>query len=358
MDLAITGRCNLRCKHCNTSDTWELKDQLSFDELIKVLDQLKEEKVFSLNLFGGEPFIYPKIRKLLDILNRYPMRVTILTNGTLIEEKAVEGMKGMRFLAGVQVSIDGSSASVHDWQRGEGSFEKALNGVKLLIKEQLPVSIKAIVNRHNLDDIENMVRLAMDLGLSGMDFGDAVACGRASVYANELTFEGGMHRRMMETMFRLKKKYPGFNLGGTLNQKADMLYDFYMKGRGKGTRGTFSTCPAGHSMLAIRSDGKVVPCSAFWTLVCGDIRKQSIRDIWENSGVLNEIRSLADEPLVKYGKECDRCDYLTYCNGGCRAAAYYSTGEDLRGISMSNCLVFSDLCGFRVQKDIVLSEER
>ncbi len=355
VDLALTGRCNLRCKHCNASDAWELESELSFDEIIGVLDQIRKEKVFNLNLFGGEPFCYPEIHEILEALNSYPIRITILTNGTLIDKKAVESVKKMRFLAAVQVSVDGSNPSVHDWQRGEGSFDKAMNGVRLLMEEGLPVNLKAIINRHNIDDMENMIRMAMGLGLGGMDFGDAVECGRAAVYANELVFEGETHRKMMETMFRLKKKYPRFNLGGTLGQKVSMLCDFYANGRGKGARGTFSTCPAGFSMLSIRSDGKVVPCSAFWTLVCGDLGERSLKDIWENSQVLNEIRALADEALDKYKKECADCDYLTYCNGGCRAAAYYSAGGDLRGINMSTCLVFSDLYGFRVEKDTALS---
>ncbi len=354
VDIALTGKCNLRCKHCNTSDTWNLEDELSFEEIIGVLDQLKEEKLFNLSLFGGEPFYYSRIFELLEVLNDYPMRVSFLTNGTLIDRPAVKHMKKMRFLDYIQISIDGSTPHIHDWQRGEGSFARAIEAVKLLIENDLPVKIKAIINTYNYGDIENMVELALSLGLDGMDFGDAVPCGRAAVYSSDMRFKGEAHRYIMEEMFRLEEKYPGFGFGGTLAQKMEMLLDFYKNGPGKGKRGTFSTCPAGHTMLSIRSDGKVVPCSAFWTLVCGDLRKDPIRDIWDNSKCLNEIRALRDEALTKHDPECEKCDYLAYCNGGCRASAYYSSGDDLKGIDRANCLVFSDLYGFRVNKDIVL----
>lgn len=355
IDLAVTGRCNLRCKHCNTSDTWALDKELSFDEMIGILDQLKEEKIFNLSVYGGEPFFFPRIHDLLAALNDYPMRVGILTNGTLIDKKAVSSMKKMKFLSNVQMSIDGSTAEVHDWQRGKGSFERSLAGIRLLQEEGIPLLIKAIINRNNYEDIENMVSLAIDLGLSGMDFGDAVQCGRAAVYANELSFEGELHRKIMETVFDLRVKYPDFHFGGTLAQKMDMLEDFYTKGPGNGDRGNFSTCPAAQNTLSIRSDGKVVPCSVLWTLICGDIRENSLREIWDNSPVLRQIREIADEPLTDHGKECERCDYLSYCNGGCRAAAFYTNNGDLRSIDKSTCLVFSDLYGYRVEKEKVFS---
>jgi len=357
VDFALTGKCNLRCKHCNTSDTWNLKDELSFEEIIGVLDQLKEEKIFKISLYGGEPFCYSRIYELMETLNSYPMRVGILTNGTLIDRTAVKHLKKMRFLENIQVSIDGSTPEIHDWQRGKGSFAKAIEAVKLLIKSGLPMNIKAVINTHNYRDIHNMVKLALSLGLEDMDFGDAVECGRAAVYASDMRLEGEVHHFMINEIFSLKKKYPDFGIGGTLGQKAGMLTDFYKNGPGKGYRGTFSTCPAGHTILSIRSDGKVVPCSAFWTLICGDVRENTLRDIWDNSRKLNEVRGLADEPLTKYYAECEKCDYLTYCNAGCRAGAYYFSGNNLKGIDRGNCLIFSDLCGFRVSKEKVLSLE-
>ncbi|MBD3379959.1 MAG: radical SAM protein [Candidatus Omnitrophica bacterium] len=358
VDIALTGKCNLRCKHCNTTETWDGRDELSFGEVKDLLDQLKEQKIFRLDLFGGEPFYHPRFFKYLELINRYPMRVTILTNGTLIDEEAVRHLKKLRFLAIIQISIDGSKPEIHDWQRGEGSFEKAMRGVRLLLSNGVPVTIKAILNSHNYTDLDNMVELARGLGLPGMHFGDAVECGKAAVYSDQMSFESEAHRKIMENVFEVKKKYPGFEIGGTLGQKIDMLKDFYKQGPGSGTRGVFSTCPAGHSTLSIRSDGKVVPCSAFWTLICGDVRKSSLKDIWENSEMLNRIRDLSDDKLAQHCSDCGKCDYMSHCNGGCRAAAYYMSNNDLRGIDPSTCLVFSNMTGTRIPREKVLSGEK
>lgn len=351
VDLAITGRCNLRCKHCNASGTWSAENELSFDEVERLLKELKAEKIFNLNLFGGEPFCHPRIMDILQMLNDYPMSVSILTNGTLIDEKIIETLLKMKFLGVVQISVDGSNSGIHDWQRGEGSFERSIRAVKMLEEADITTSLKAIINKKNCDDIENMFEMALDLGFGGMDFGDAIECGRAAVYAHDMQLAGEAHRKIMTTIFDLKKKYPVHHIGGTIGQKADMLMEFYEKGPGGGSRGTYSTCGAGFNMLSIRSDAKVVPCTAFWTLICGDARNSTLREIWENSDNLNRIRALADKALDGDHDGCASCDYLSYCNGGCRAAAYYSSGEKLDGIDPANCFVFSNRYGSRVSKE-------
>ncbi len=355
VDLALTGRCNLKCKHCNTSDTWDSANELSFEEIVRLMDQLKGLNIFELDLFGGEPFCYTRICDFLQLLNSYSMRITILSNGTLIDEKIVRHLKDLRFLKVIQVSIDGASPEVHDWQRGEGSFKKAIRGVKLLQDNSLPVTIKAMLNRHNYTDIENIAELALSMGLGSVSFGDAVECGKAAVYSSDMRFEADVHREIIERVLLLREKYPDLGISGTIGQKIDMLKDFYTKGPGKGDRGNFSTCPAGQSTLSIRADGKVVPCSAFWTLICGDIRKQSLEDIWQNSEMLNKIRALANEPLTDHSAECVECDYMTYCNGGCRASAYYASGNDLKGIDPATCLVFSNMHGTRVPREKLFS---
>jgi SynChlorMet cassette radical SAM/SPASM protein ScmE len=357
VDLALTGRCNLQCKHCNTSDTWDLDNELSFDEITALLNQLKGLSIYELVLFGGEPFCYPRISDFLELVNSYPMRLTILTNGTLVNKKIVEKLKDLRFLKLIQVSIDGSTPRTHDWQRGEGSFDKAMKGMRLLLDSGLPVTMKAMLNRHNYDDIENIARLAVDMGLGSLGLGDAVECGKAAVYSSEMRFESDVHREIIERVLAVRKKYPTLGINGTIAQKIDMLTDFYENGPGNGKRGTFSTCPAGQNMLSIRSDGKVVPCSAFWTLICGNVREQSLEDIWNDSEKLNSIRALAEEPIASQCPECAECDYMTYCNGGCRAAAYYASGNDLKGIDPVTCQVFSNTHGSRVSCEKIFSKK-
>ncbi|HDJ66764.1 MAG TPA: SPASM domain-containing protein, partial [Nitrososphaeria archaeon] len=69
-------------------------------------------------------------------------------------------------------------------------------------------------------------------------------------------------------------------------------------------------------------DGKVTPC-VFMPIVVGDLRKQTFRDIWENSEVMLKLRN---KDLIK--PPCGECPYRYVC-GGCRARAYSYCGDYL-----------------------------
>ena len=350
IDLALTGKCNLRCKHCNTADTWNIENELKLNEIFWVFDQLKQAKIFRLSFFGGEPFYHPNILEILERLNQYPFRVTFLTNATLINELIAAALRKLKFLENIQISLDGSCASIHDWQRGKGSFAKTVRAIKLLKQNKLPFSLKAVINTHNYQDIEGMVLFAKSLGLSAMDFGDAVECGSAFKHKDEFRLDGAIYKEALSAILRLKKENPDFSFGGTLAQSIEMLKSFYKNGPNKGERGNFNVCGAGHSLLSIRSDAEVVPCSAFWTLKCGNLRDMSLEEIWEKSPVLESLRALKDVSLSQFDN-CRKCDYLSYCNGGCRAAAYYASGNNLKGLNPKTCIVFSNWAGQRLGPD-------
>ncbi|BCO07996.1 hypothetical protein GF1_03720 [Desulfolithobacter dissulfuricans] len=67
-------------------------------------------------------------------------------------------------------------------------------------------------------------------------------------------------------------------------------------------------------------DGNVLPCSYF-PKAAGNIRKQSFREIWEDSSLFRDLRD-----FKSYKGNCGRCEYVNVC-GGCRARAYAMTGD-------------------------------
>ncbi len=80
-------------------------------------------------------------------------------------------------------------------------------------------------------------------------------------------------------------------------------------------------CSAGISNLYIASDGLVYPCLglAFPEFVIGDIKKESIINIWNNSNLLKRLRNLSVDDFEK----CKKCKFKTYCKGGCRGTSYF-----------------------------------
>jgi len=133
----ITGKCDLRCKHCYQDAgvlSKGLPEELTREEKIKVMEEIIKSNIPTFAFAGGEPLIDSTFWELAEIGKKGGLYMSINTNGTLITEEVAEKLKDIGF-AYYGVSLDGSSAEVHDNFRGvKGCFEKTLKGIKNLIK--------------------------------------------------------------------------------------------------------------------------------------------------------------------------------------------------------------------------------
>jgi pyruvate-formate lyase-activating enzyme len=135
----VTGTvCNMRCEHCFIAcgPTNHAFGFLSVDEIERRLEESMELGVRDYYFTGGEPFLHPDIVEILiRALSRGP--TTVLTNGTLLKPHhavpLAKAAAGSRFSLEFRLSIDGFDRATHDALRGEGTFERALAGLELLL---------------------------------------------------------------------------------------------------------------------------------------------------------------------------------------------------------------------------------
>ena len=101
----------------------------------------------------------------------------------------------------------------------------------------------------------------------------------------------------------------------------DLPYNVLLSGRNPNLK---ASCPAGISEAAIFANGDMSPCCEI-PVIGGNIRTDTIKNIWNNSKVFKEFRNRS---LVK-GK-CGKCPFIMNC-GGCRANAYIKYNDYLEG---------------------------
>ena len=121
-------------------------------------------------LTGGEPLLHPEFPRLLEIVRREELGLTVETNGLLCTPAvAAEIAKFPRRF--VSVSIDGADAATHEWVRGvAGSFEAARQAVRHLVAAGIRPQIIFSVMRGNADQVGAVVRLAEELGAASVKF--------------------------------------------------------------------------------------------------------------------------------------------------------------------------------------------
>lgn len=130
--------CNLTCHHCfiSCSPRNESFGLMAKEEVLRTLEESRAHGVKEYYFTGGEPFLHPDIVEILEATLAIGP-ATVLTNGTLFKEAALERLaraeRDSLYSLELRVSIDGYSAETNDPIRGDGTFARAMNGVRRLV---------------------------------------------------------------------------------------------------------------------------------------------------------------------------------------------------------------------------------
>ena len=331
--IAITGRCNLRCRYCFYADEMTALSDLPTERWLAFFAELGGLAVQRVTLTGGEAFTRPDLFELIDGIIENRMRYSILTNGTLVTEDVVRrlqiGKRRVR-LDAIQVSVDGSIERIHNRSRPE-SFDRALRGLRLLVDNGFPVSARVTVNRHNIDDLEGVARLLLDdVGLHSFSTNEAFPMGAGKCPGESVVLTVIERQRAMATLLRLNDRY-----GGRIGAQAGPLAiaraladieDRMAQGEsGMPGRGTLSSCGGVFNKLDIQHDGTIVPCHLLPTFALGKIGEVDLLDVWLNHPLLAEVRRRQSVPLASLAT-CAGCSYAGFCTGGCPGTALAHSG--------------------------------
>lgn len=328
--LYFSKYCNLKCRHCwidpqFSTDKTPKSDELDVKILISALEECRQLGMTSIKVTGGEPLLREDIFELLDYCKSKNISLIFETNGTLIGEKEALAFKEVN-IQQVAVSLDGPNARIHQLLRGiDGSFDKAIEGIKLLKRHNINVQVIISLWRKNRDYIKPTVDLSRSLGVNSVKINIISYIARADKMAESQEILSvketiDFYKQLSEEL----KKQPPFNVCFDIPPAFHPLL--------KGRLSVLNTCGI-LGILGILSDGRISICgigSSSDTLVLGRIGKHSIKDIWNNHPLLEEIRN--NIPYKLKGV-CGKCILRYYCLGKCRAEAFYNRGSLLEPLS-------------------------
>jgi SynChlorMet cassette radical SAM/SPASM protein ScmF len=319
----LTEGCNLACRHCWLAPRFDTTGSRYASLPVELFETaIREAKPLGLSgvkLTGGEPLLHPHFMRLLEIVQREELGLTIETNGLLCTpEIAAEIAKSPeRF---VSVSIDGADAETHEWVRGvPGSFEAARQAVSNLVAAGIQPQVIFTVMRRNAGQVDAMVHLAEELGAASIKFnvvqptarGEKLHEVQKTLNVAELIELGRHVERELAPRTKLRVFYDYPQAFRSLSRIAS--------GDGCGVcgiRGILGVIPGGH--YALCGIGEQVP-----ELVFGEVGKDRLEEVWRENAILKALREGLPERLEGV---CSRCLMKQRCLGSCVAQNYYSTG--------------------------------
>lgn len=334
VDIAITGRCNLRCAYCSHfSGAGDVAADLSTEEWLRFFEELNRCSVMDVTLQGGEPFYRTDFREIIGGIVANRMRFSILSNGTRITPELAAFLSETGRCDGVQVSIDGAVPITHDAFRGNGNFRKALDGIRHLQRRNVPVSVRVTIHQKNVRELTSIAKLLLeDIGLPGFSTNAASYMGLCRQNSEMVQLSIPERTHAMASLTRLRRKYKGrITASAGPLAEAEMWQSMIKDSRGKSRPakrvGYLSACNGVFNTLAVRADGVMVPCIQLSHLALGRINQDDLRAIWQSHPALDRLRSRHLIPLDRF-PFCKGCAFIHTCTGNCPALAYLLVGKE------------------------------
>lgn len=311
----LTRNCNLNCIHCRASATLgPHAGELATGECKKIIDEIAGFASPTIILTGGEPLLREDIFDIIEYGTGKGLKLVIAINGTLLDKDKGERMKGAG-IKRVSLSLDGRDGDAHDTFRGvKGSFESVMNASKILTDVALPFQINTTVTRLNVEDLGAIYSLVQAIGAVAWHIFLLVPVGRGEgLKGKEL--DTGKYEEVLEWLYGIEKQ-------GELEIKVTCAPHYYRIVKEKGDSPKSAGCLAGKSFMFISHRGTAQPCG-YLEIPSGDIKKDGVKKVWDESPVFNQLRDLSH-----YTGKCGGCRYLKIC-GGCRARAHELYGDFL-----------------------------
>jgi heme biosynthesis protein (nirJ-2) len=154
--LELTRACNLKCIHCLNNSGIKQKDELTKEDLLKLIKNFSSHGVQEIRFTGGEPLLFNGIYDLIRFATEEGICTSLGTNGTLVTKEVAKKLKESG-LKKVVVSIDGNKKT-HDKIRGRKNYQKAMHGLKYLQKNGINVRVNSVIMKSNMEDVIKLAK--------------------------------------------------------------------------------------------------------------------------------------------------------------------------------------------------------
>lgn len=295
--IELTSKCNERCVHCYIPHENKNTD-IDYNLMLQALDQCKELGVLTVIFSGGEPMLHPIFCDFLHYAEDLDFNVTILSNLTLLNEKILEALM-YRHASCVNVSLYSMDANVHDSiTTVEGSFEKTKANILRLLDNNVPVQINCPIMKQNKESFYEVVKWGQDH--------------KCSVITDYLIMARSDH-----SIGNLDNRLTADDLPSVIKNLIENDVVFQSNVRNQQMNHTAASqihaedrvCGVGMSTLCMVAAGTVYPCAGWQQYICGSLKENTLKQIWENSPQIKYLRSLRQKDFTK----CMACKDFDYC---------------------------------------------
>lgn len=334
LHLLYTNTCNLNCIHCFSKTLSERKqNEMTFDDKVKILDEMKKIGICEILIGGGEPFVKDDIYDFIFECNKRDIVVKIFTNGLLFAKGNFDKILNAD-IAYLAISVDGTTNEEYAVTRGIEGLDTVKDVIKKLKREKCryPILVSTTINHFNCKNPQEYLDFMMETGADRLKIRATKPNGNINEnrdvmiapdkYLDFLVKIQSLYNLFYKNKFKLDITWGDFRLyfdEETQEIKvlpADLPYEQY-------------GCVAGKTAMCINADGIGTPCGFLpddlQPGIEDNVIKKSILEVWQQGTIFTRLRH------IEGNSECINCEEYTLCRGGCIARIRFS-GQEINGI--------------------------
>ena len=304
----LTHRCPLSCPYCSNPLALQGKEnELSTEQWVDVFRQAADLGVLQLHISGGEPASRSDLVELTYAARQAGLYTNLITSGIGLTPKRLQMLEDAG-LDHFQLSLQGTNAKLADWIGGyKGGFDRKMLIARDIKQRGMPLTLNAVMHRQNMDDLEQTIELAVELGARRLE----VACVQFHGWAVE-------NRSMLLPTREQTDAAKRIVAEAQARLRGVMAFDFvppdYYADYPKACMNGW-----GSTGLNVTPDGSVLPCHAAESiphLEFQSVLDETLADIWYKSTAFNAYRGTEWLP-----EPCQSCERKEIDFGGCRCQA-------------------------------------
>ncbi len=312
----LTYRCPLQCPYCsNPLDFARSHDELSTAEWIEVFRQAREMGAAQLGFSGGEPLVRQDLAELIAAARGLGYYTNLITSGIGLTEEKIASFADAG-LDHIQISFQAADEEVNNLLAGsQKAFAHKLEMARAVKQHGYPMVLNFVTHRHNIDNIDQIIRLCIELEADFVELATCQFYGWA-----ELNRAGLLpSKEQLVRAERITNEWRDKLAAENHPCKLIFVTPDYYEERPKACMNGW-----GNLFLDITPDGTALPCHSARQLpvTFPNVREHSIEYIWRDSFGFNRFRGYDWMP-----EPCRSCDEKERDFGGCRCQAFMLTGD-------------------------------
>ncbi len=312
----LTYRCPLQCPYCsNPLDFARSHEELSTAEWIEVFRQAREMGAAQLGFSGGEPLVRQDLAELIEAARGLGYYTNLITSGIGLTEEKIASFAEAG-LDHIQISFQAADEEVNNLLAGsKKAFAHKLEMARAVKKHGYPMVLNFVTHRHNIDNIDQIIRLCIELEADFVELATCQFYGWA-----ELNRAGLLpSKEQLVRAERITNEWRDKLAAENHPCKLIFVTPDYYEERPKACMNGW-----GNLFLDITPDGTALPCHSARQLPIEfpNVREHSIEHIWRHSFGFNKFRGYDWMP-----EPCRSCDEKERDFGGCRCQAFMLTGD-------------------------------